>query len=229
MARKFDLPPNTAVFVCERVLKGAPVLHVGRDADDEWQFLCGEDHSDGARDPGRLVGLGEILARDPSLRDLADLKPHEQAQRKTDTHPWTIHDGYEDVILDNIEEFGWHVVLVPDDEEGPGFAYSIGQEPEIIVFGLPHDVMHAVVNAAGEAAEIRPDVPLPGYLEGVPVVFKRVDKARYKDYLGYAMWYHEGSGFDVLQCVWPDKAGKFPWDAGFREDLLPLQPLLAKP
>lgn len=220
------LTPDAAVFACRRVLQGAPILHAAADEEGQVSFLCGDDHSDGRTDPGSLVRFDTLLPRDPSLRELGDLKPYEEAQRKTDTHPWTIHDGYEDIVLENIEEFGWHVVLVPDDEEGPGFAYSIGQEPEVVVFGLEPDILHAIVNAAGEAEAIPVDVPLTGYLEGCPVVFKRVSKERYKDVFGYALWYHEGDGFDALQCVWPDKAGKFPWDPGFRKDLLPLQPPL---
>lgn len=210
-------------LACRRVLDGAPVLHVVRDGEERWSFLCGDDHSGEA---GQAAEIDVLLQRDPSLRELGDLKPYEEAQRKSDTHPWTIHDGYEDIVCENVEDFGWHVVLVPDDEQGPGFAYSIGQEPEVIVFGLEPGAMHAILNAAGEAAELPPDVPLDGYLEGAPVVFKRVPKARYKEHFGYALWYREGDGFDALQCVWPDEAGKFPWEPGFRKDLLPLQPLL---
>jgi len=223
------LTPDAAVFACRRVLDGAPILHAAADEEGQVSFLCGDDHSDGLKDPGSLVRFDTLLPRDPSLRELGDLKPYEEAQRVTDTHPWTIHDGYEDIVLENIDEFGWHVVLVPDDDEGPGFAYSIGQEPEVVVFGLEAEAMHAIVDAAGEAEAIPVDVPLDGYLEGHPVVFKRVSKERYKDFLGYALWYHEGDGFEVLQCVWPDKAGQFPWDAGFRKDLRPLQPPLFKP
>lgn len=212
------------VLACRRVLDGAPILHAARDGEGRWSFLCGEDHSDAARDPGASVAFDLLLQRDPSLRELADLLPWDEAQRKSDTHPWTIHDGYEDVVLENIETFGWHVVLVPDDDQGPGFAYTIGQEPEVIVFGLEPKRMHAILEACGEAKELKPDVPLPGFLEGSPVVFKRVAKEQYKNYLGYAMWYHEGTDFEALHCVWPDQAGKFPWQPGFRKDWLPLQP-----
>lgn len=55
----------------------------------------------------------------------------------------------------DIAEFGWHVVLVLEDEEGPPFAYSIGLQhsfghPEIIMFGLRHESMHGIINWIGE-------------------------------------------------------------------------------
>ncbi|HEX7901691.1 MAG TPA: DUF4262 domain-containing protein [Planctomycetota bacterium] len=220
MAKAFALPPDAEVTACARVLEGALILHVLRDGEDGWQFLCGEGH-DGTSDPAKRVPLADVLKLAPEVVDLADLAPHEGAQRHSHKHAWVRYDGYEDVILENVEEHGWHAVVVPDDEEGPGFAYSIGQEPEIVLFGLEPEVMHKILAACADAAEIK-----PGVLEGFQVVFRPVAKERYKDYLGYAMWYHEGDDFPALQCVWADGDGKFPWDRGFPKDLLPLQPLL---
>lgn len=37
-----------------------------------------------------------------------------------------------------------------------------------------------------------------------------MDKRRYREYLGYARWFYDGDGFDVLQIVWPDKQASFP-------------------
>ena len=224
MAKEFAIPLDTPVTACSYVQKGSGILHVIRDGENGWQFLCGEGHGPEHNDPATPMKLGELVERDPSLLDIADLAPHEGALRHTKRHPWVRHDGYEDLILESIEEHGWHGVLVPDDAEGPGFAYSIGQEPEILVFGLEPEVMHAVLNACAEATEIKPDVPLSGFLPGFSVVFRAVDKAHYPAYLGYAMWYHEGSDFPALQCVWPDDAGKFPWEPAFQKELRPLQP-----
>ena len=62
----------------------------------------------------------------------------------------------------DIETYGWHVIKVLEDDEGPGFAFTIGLfkrfgHPELIVFGLPLDTMHEMLNAAGEAE--MPDGP----------------------------------------------------------------------
>ncbi|MFE9453549.1 DUF4262 domain-containing protein [Streptomyces sp. NPDC006739] len=44
-------------------------------------------------------------------------------------------------IIENVQQHGWHVVMVPEDEIGPGFAYTIGLAhthgaPELAMFGL---------------------------------------------------------------------------------------------
>ena len=56
----------------------------------------------------------------------------------------------------DIATYGWHVVKVLEDDEGPAFAFTIGlwqrfQHPELIVFGLPLETMHQMLNGAGAA------------------------------------------------------------------------------
>ncbi|WP_264201768.1 DUF4262 domain-containing protein [Streptomyces antimicrobicus] len=29
-------------------------------------------------------------------------------------------------VIEHVQQHGWHVVMVPEDEIGPGFAYTIG-------------------------------------------------------------------------------------------------------
>jgi hypothetical protein len=82
----FEDPPNTASITTRQVLEGAPVLLVTHDADDGgWQFLSGAtvDEAD-----GRVVGLGNMLARDPSLGELADLPEGWRARRAARGNPW---------------------------------------------------------------------------------------------------------------------------------------------
>lgn len=78
--------PNTASITTRQVLDGAPILHVSHDADDGgWQFLCGttDDTAD-----GRIVGLGQMYARDATLGELADLPEGWRAWRASPKHPW---------------------------------------------------------------------------------------------------------------------------------------------
>ena len=49
-------------------------------------------------------------------------------------------------MRDDIATYGWHVIKVLEDDEGPGFAFTIGlhqrfAHPELIVFGLPPDTI----------------------------------------------------------------------------------------
>jgi hypothetical protein len=230
----FRESPDTAVLLCRKVFDGGPILRVSRDGEGDWQFLCGGVHGDGGCEP-KLVCLAEVVRLDPGLSSLGDLCPNWSASRASAADPWVREDEYERLIRDNVREFGWHVALIPGDEEGPGFAYTIGLhqafgKPEVIVFGIPQEVMHAIVNHAGEefkaGRSIPLDRPLDGYLEGYPVVFKRVKKAHYKEYFGYGLWFYSGPKFTAIQCCWPDKKGRFPWDKGFEKKWLKAQPLL---
>ena len=69
----FEDAPNTASITTRQVLEaGAPILRVAHDADDgSWQFLCGttDDPAD-----ARVVGLGQMYARDVTLGELADCR-----------------------------------------------------------------------------------------------------------------------------------------------------------
>jgi hypothetical protein len=151
-----------------------------------------------------------------------------QAPRPSDEH--------DRKLLADVEEHGWHVICVEEDEQGPGFAYSIGlfrtfQHPEVIVFGLAVSVMHPMVNAVGEG--IRSGNRLQHLdesdeiLEGYNVAFRQVEQKHYAEYLGYARWFYGGNGFPVLQCVWPDKRHRYPWHPDYPETLSRRQPVLS--
>jgi hypothetical protein len=83
----FEDPRNTAAITTRQVLEtGAAVLRVTHDADDgSWQFLCGttDDPAD-----GRIIGLGRMCDRDPSLRELADLPEGWRAWRERPGAAW---------------------------------------------------------------------------------------------------------------------------------------------
>jgi len=127
-------------------------------------------------------------------------------------------------IQASIEAHDWHVIKVPEDEEGPGFAYSVGLQetfghPEVIVFGLPLDVMHGIVNTVGEEVRRGRRFSDGGasdeVLDGQPVCFLSVAASRHAEFLGQAVDYYGGAEFSALQCYWPDPGGAFPWQVGF--------------
>ena len=135
----------------------------------------------------------------------------------------------------DVEELGWHVIKVAEDAAGPGFAFTIGLthnfgHPELIVFGLPPDVMHQILNLAGDniracAEKFESGMKTTELLEGYPCCFIEFPKSSYHEFLGYAIWFYKGEEFDVLQCVWPDKAGRFPWEAGVLDEFKKSQPV----
>ncbi|MEU3901714.1 DUF4262 domain-containing protein [Streptomyces sp. NPDC045251] len=135
--------------------------------------------------------------------------------------------------VDVIEQHGWQVTMVPGDEQGPGWAYTIGlwhrhRIPELAMFGLDVHMMQTLLNDLGqravggqplEADEVRHDIA------SVPVVLQAVDYRWYKAFFGTAINVYRKPPFPFLQVVWPDRGGVFPWQSG-GEGLLTRQPRL---
>lgn len=141
-------------------------------------------------------------------------------------------------LLSDIKEYGWHVILVDEDDEGPSFGYTIGlyktyQHPEIILFGLKIELIHSIINIIGQniASGISyiEGNEYDNILEGYNCKIIDVDHKRYEEYFGYALWYYNGSSFPAIQCVWPDKMHHYPWDEGFYKPWIIKQPILTDP
>ena len=147
-------------------------------------------------------------------------------------------DKGEQKALDDIREYGLHVISVFEDERGPAFAYSIGlfenyAHPEIIIIGLKQPLAHTLLNNMAfdikegktfSTGEFHEDV-----LEDFLCYFGDVPKSHYPDYAGWASWFYEGDNFPLLQCVYPTVQGIFPWEKNFPEDTRWLCPMLTEP
>jgi hypothetical protein len=146
----------------------------------------------------------------------------------------------EQVVVDHIATYGWHSVHVRADGDGPDFCYSIGLDeliriPELIIFGLEHDVMHSmsweIVRQIQAGRLLASDMIFNDLLDDRPCIVKPVHPSWLVDYLGYACWYyHYRQKLDRLQAFqvfWPGaRDGLFPWQAGCAEDVIAAQPLL---
>jgi len=138
-------------------------------------------------------------------------------------------------VLADIEEYGWHIVQVLEDEEGPTFSYSVGMyrtlgRPEVIVIGLPIDLAKDIINGIGQGirngAAYTPGQEYDDILEGYKCAFVEVGSQWYREYFGYATWLYKGNDYPVVQCVWPNMKGHYPWAAEFEESLKWRQPVL---
>jgi hypothetical protein len=144
-------------------------------------------------------------------------------------------DEREKKVLEDVARFGWHVIIVPASNAGPAFAYTIGLfksygHPEIIIFGLSNDQMHALLNLVGQEVKVDRKYSAnefsPDFIEEYNCAFLDFPKESYNDFLGYALWFYKGNEFPVLQFVWPDKNGKFPWNEDVEPEIKELQPIL---
>jgi hypothetical protein len=145
-------------------------------------------------------------------------------------------DAGDSKLLADVQDHGWHVVLIEADAEGPGYAFSVGlyetfEHAEVIIFGLDVGVMHRMINAIGE--QIRAGERFAhldesdGALENYNVCFRSMERRHYREYLGYALWFYQGDQFPTLQCFWPDVEGCYPWHAESNRAIVEQQPILS--
>ena len=185
---------------------------------EQWQVApCPDDCHTGEADEGQHLAAREHLPDDDREAGF---------------------DGGEEHLHQSLREVGWHILLIPEDEEGPTFAYTIGlyhsyQHPEVLVQGLPQECVHGMLNVIGENVKSGQSYEAgnkyAGILEGCDCVFVTIHPSHYNEYLGSAIRFYKHALFPVLQCVWPDREGRFPWEAGFPPGLASLQPVLSEP
>jgi hypothetical protein len=138
-------------------------------------------------------------------------------------------------LLETLEQWGWFVTKVAGGDGEPAFAYSMGLyenflHPELIIFGLDLDVMHRLIDDAAKRIRrghrYEEGRRYDDLLQVYPCEFRKVDPSRHNGLVNWAIWYYQSLPFPVVQLVWPDPAGLFPWEAGFDERYRERQPTL---
>jgi hypothetical protein len=123
-------------------------------------------------------------------------------------------------FVQQIRQHGRFRTGVMDDETGPGFSCTTGfhhslRIPEVIVFSLPNDTAHTIFwnifNAAKAGRDFRGDCQDDDVLETFPVWFRSVRGERYRDFLGFPLWFYGNAAFPCQQLIRPDRSGHFPW------------------
>lgn len=146
---------------------------------------------------------------------------------------------HRDKIAWIVEEQGWAaepVRPVEGPEPRPGYTYTIGFEthfaqPEVVVFGLggaaARGLLGMVADQHGGGVELPVGGVFVGLLENdLPCALLTVDTAAHAGLFPDAVAFHGGTGFRVLQFVWPDRGGRLPWDEGYDERLRLAQPVI---
>ncbi|MEJ2858325.1 MULTISPECIES: DUF4262 domain-containing protein [unclassified Saccharothrix] len=140
-------------------------------------------------------------------------------------------------LAEDVRRHGWGVIMIPEDDISAGWAFTAGlwhtfRVPEVAMFGLDTAEMHAMLNAVGEevragrapAAGDRVEGVLDG---GYRVLFADVREEWRPVFFGTALrFYRDTPDVPFLQCLWPDREGRFPGEEGFPDDLDDLQPRL---
>ena len=131
-------------------------------------------------------------------------------------------------VASDIASYGWHVLHVFSEVE-VSFSYTIGftetlGHAEIIMSGLRREVRHDLLNDIGNLIKKgerfeNGDISLR-VVKGLPVKFIAVDMQARGEYLRMAANRYGEAGFQALQCVWPDKHGKFQADTNRAQEIL---------
>ena len=123
--------------------------------------------------------------------------------------------------LEDIEEYGCHILHIIEEGEYPRFSYSIGIQKQtgqhdLIVTGLKRDLAHRIINEYNHRVRVgeifQPNEFYSGFLEKFEVTFKEVEKRHYREYFGWGLWLYKGDDFRVLQLIYPSTSGVWPWD-----------------
>jgi hypothetical protein len=138
-------------------------------------------------------------------------------------------------LVDDVEEYGCHIIQVRGENGFPGWSYTIGLSdvlgcPELIVIGLKENVAHSLLNEAArrmqEGLRLEQGSKAEELLANVKCEFRFIEKRWVKQTMGYAVWFYGGDDFQVLQCVYPDLDDHLPWEEPFDAKWRDRQPLL---
>ncbi|GAA3856098.1 DUF4262 domain-containing protein [Saccharothrix violaceirubra] len=133
-------------------------------------------------------------------------------------------------LLEQSETNGHAVITVPQDDEGAGYAFSVGAWrrygiAEAVVIGLPPEMakmllrMYVVRSVQGE--RFVPGKLYFDFFDGTPVTFEKVFKGFYAEFFGSAFLLYAKGDFAAVQIVLPTTDGHWPWSdnapAGFAD------------
>ena len=136
-------------------------------------------------------------------------------------------DHAEQSFVDNIRKHGWLRTAALAEEEKPGFSFTTGftvstGQPELMIFSTADDVAHEMFWVLFRRAQTGKPLPIGkrtnDFFSNLPAYAFPIAKPHFADYLGWSRWFYRGDEFSCLQIVWPDRAGVFPWEAGFDDE-----------
>jgi len=146
-------------------------------------------------------------------------------------------DKDEQKALQDIEEFGCHVLQIMAEGNLPPFSYSIGIQkqtgkPELVVIGLKEPLARYLVNEYNSRVrggeEFIPGQFYSGFLEGFDCTFEPVDSSHFEEYFGWGRWLYGGNTFEVLQLIYPTTTGQWPWSPDASPGFVSWQPILTE-
>jgi hypothetical protein len=141
-----------------------------------------------------------------------------------------------DKLIADADTHGNAVVEVNEGDERSGpYAFSVGAwrrfgVPEAVVIGLPpgmgRDLVNLYVRRAAAGERFVTGVRYKDFFQGLPVVFERVFKGWYLEFLGSAFLVYPNGDFPAVQIIVPTKDAIWPWHPHAPEGFARWQPIL---
>jgi hypothetical protein len=79
-----------------------------------------------------------------------------------------------------------------------------------------------------EGEIFKPGSLYQGFIGGFDVMIEEVEETFFEEYFGYNLWYYDGPRFRVLQVVYPNTEGVWPWQPEASEWFRSWQPVLSR-
>lgn len=138
--------------------------------------------------------------------------------------------------IESIIKMHGHAVVATQVETPDGLldmSFTVGLSrvgmPEVIVFALSAEVAQAILNTSAKKfmdGEVLMSVGIPEIVDPYDVVFKRADLNKVREVTQMLEALARVENPDIVQLVWPDRTGAFPWEATFDRALVTFQPCL---
>jgi hypothetical protein len=132
----------------------------------------------GGGEEGALIQISQMLEHPTKLPGFVFREPDDNGDIK---------------LLRDIREHGWHLVGIPDDEAGPGFAYTVGLylrtlQPEVLIMGVPLEPSFRILNGVAQylmgGGTITPDRRYSEFVDSREVLFRAIHPTQMEEYFG---------------------------------------------
>jgi hypothetical protein len=129
-------------------------------------------------------------------------------------------------VYDNINQNGFHVTALLEENGFTPYAYSTGvfenfKIPELFISGLGPNLSMELVKNYVEKYKFR-SVPLNEKVTDItdrfPVFFIKVKNENLSEYVLTSIRHYENRPYEYLQLIFPDLDGKFPNEIGYNYD-----------
>lgn len=138
-----------------------------------------------------------------------------------------------------VETQGWcaEPVAPREDPPTPGYTYSIGFEdtfghPDLVIFGLTPVAARGLLEMVATHLEAGGgELPIGAFIglldNDLPAAVLPIEMPEHAPLFEGAREYYARDDFRIRQFIWPDRAGKLPWDEGYDDRLRLAQPVIA--